>query len=56
MLYILRPEDIKLGKNPKGEFTVQEVMFLGQEGEVMLTNGKDKIKVLLTRIQGQGFR
>lgn len=32
MLNFLRPEDIKLGENPKGEFTVQEVMFLEQEG------------------------
>ena len=54
-LYILRPEDIKLRKNPKGEFVIQEMMFLGQKTEVTLTNGKDKIEVLLTGIQGQDF-
>ncbi|MGI5823445.1 MAG: ABC transporter ATP-binding protein [Dethiobacteria bacterium] len=55
-LYILRPEDIKLRKNPRGKYVIQEVMFLGQKTEVTLNNGQDRLEVLLTGTKGQGFK
>ena len=55
-LYILRPEDIKLRKNPRGKYVIQEVMFLGQKTEVTLNNGQDRLEVLLTGTKGQDFK
>lgn len=56
-IYILRPEDVRLRKDPKGQYTIEDLMFIGHKTEVTLalSHGKGTMEVHLTGIEGKDF-
>ena len=51
--YLVRPEDIKLRKNPQGQYTITQMMFSGHQTEVTITNGSQKMEVICSGVESR---